>query len=134
MKKYLLLLFILNTINSYSQEFTVSKSYVLTNKNVWEVQNDPHALLKRILLFSDSEYGIGFVFANNAVRYYNFNNWTVNNNIYSLENVNGITYKIEFNEKIKKVKYVYIDLDMLIDDDVLGEVKKHTQFRLEFFE
>ena len=46
----LLLLLILNAINTYSQEFTVSKSYVLTNKNIWEVQKDPHALLKRVLL------------------------------------------------------------------------------------
>ncbi len=134
MKKCLLLLLILNAINSYSQEYTVTKSCVLTNKNIWEVQNDPHALLKRVLLFSESEYGVGFVFANNAVRYYNFNNWTVDGNIYTLENAKGMTYRMEFNQKTKKVKYVYIDLDILIDDEVLGEVKKRTQFRFEFFE
>jgi hypothetical protein len=132
MKKCLLLLLILNAINTYSQEFTVSKSYVLTNKNIWEVQKDPHALLKRVLFFSESEYGVGFVFTNNAVRYYNFNDWTVDGNTYSLENANGMTYKLEFNEKTKKIKYLYLNLEILIDDDVLGEVKKLTRFRFEF--
>lgn len=134
MKKCLLLLLLLNAINSYSQECTVSKSYVLNNKFTWEVQNDPHVLLKRVLFFSENENGVGFVFANNGVRFYNFNDWTVDGYIYSLENANGMTYRLEFDKKTKKIKYVYIDLDLLIDDDVLGEVKRYTQFRFEFFE
>ena len=132
MKKCFLLLLLLNAIISYSQELTVSQSYILNNKFTWEVQNEPHAILKRVLFFSENEKGVGFVFANNAVHFYPFNDWTVDGNIYSLENANGISYRLEFDENTKNIKYVYMTLDLLIDDDVLGEVKRFSQFRFEF--
>ena len=132
MKKILLLLVLLLSMISYSQEYTVAKATVLNNKNIWELQEDEHSLLKRVLFFSESSYGVCFVFANNVVRYYGINDWNVEGTTYTLENRNGISYKIEFNELTKKVTYLYLTLDITINDENLGEVKRTTQFRFEF--
>ena len=132
MKKLIILSFLFISLISYSQEFTVSKSYILNNEKVWQLQDDDltHSFLKRVLFFSKK--GVGFVFGNDTVSYYDYTEWNIDGSIYTLENIGGTIYKIEFNEKRTKVNYVYVTLDILIKDEVLGEVKRNTQFRFEF--
>lgn len=132
MKKILFLLLLILSITSFSQEYTVAKATVLNNKNIWELQDDRHALLKRVLFYSESSYGVCFVFANSTVRCYGINDWTIEGTTYTLENRNGISYKIEFDEITKEVTYLYLTLDLTINDEDLGEVKRTTQFRFEF--
>lgn len=127
-KIYIILLFLVTNL-IFSQEFSVSKTYILNNEKEWQQQDDSTMLLKRVTVYEN--YGIGFVFSDGQTSFFDFDLWSKLDNLYYFLHPSKTMFSIEFENKISKIKNVFITIDLKINDDKLGEVSRKTEFKFD---